>query len=179
MSEQRGQPGTFIVGFGKPAPKLEKKAASYFAWSKQFITWAVTNTCDDALTETSDPITLQRAQPGTFIVGFGKPVPKLESKAGSYFPWSKQFITWAVTNTCDDALTETSDPIILQGPHAMSRGELEFRHGPNKVAPGRRAFEETIAAVTHNSPLPHRCKRLAALASRWLKFDGTTFPATT
>ena len=59
LSEQRGQPGTFIVGFGKPAPKLEKKAASYFAWSKQFITWAVTNTCDDALTETSDPITLQ------------------------------------------------------------------------------------------------------------------------
>ena len=44
-SEQRGQPGTFIVGFGKPAPKLENKAGSYFLWSKQFITWGVTNTC--------------------------------------------------------------------------------------------------------------------------------------
>ena len=29
-SEQRGQPGTFIVGFGKPAPKLENMAGSYF-----------------------------------------------------------------------------------------------------------------------------------------------------
>ena len=75
----------------------------------------------------------QHGQPGTFIVGFGKPAPKLENKAGNCFPWSKQFMTWAVTNTCDDALTETSDPIILQGPHAVSRGELEIRHGPNKV----------------------------------------------
>ena len=53
---------------------------------------------------------------------FGKPAPKLENKAGSYFTWSKQFISWAVTNTCDDALTETGDPIILQGPHAMRKG---------------------------------------------------------
>ena len=66
----------------------------------------------------------QRGQPGTFIVGFGKPAPKLEKKAASYFAWSKQFITWAVTNTCDDALTETSDPITLQGPRAKCRGEL-------------------------------------------------------
>ena len=64
----------------------------------------------------------QRGQPGMFIVGFGKPAPKLENKAGSYFTWSKQFISWAVTNTCDDALTETGDPIILQGPHAMRKG---------------------------------------------------------
>ena len=95
----------------------------------------------------------QHGQPGTFIVGFGKPAPKLENKAGNCFPWSKQFMTWAVTNTCDDALTDASDPIILQGPHAMARGKLEIRHGPNKVASARRSFEGIAAAVTLNSPL--------------------------
>ena len=54
-------------------------------------------------------------------MAFGKPAPKLESKAGRYCPWSKQLLTWVATNTCDDALTETSEPIIVQGPHAMSR----------------------------------------------------------
>ena len=93
---------------------------------------------------------------------FGKPAPKLENKAGSYFPWSKQFITWAVTSTCDDALTETSDPIILQGPHATSRGALEIRHGPNKVASARRAFEGITAAVTHNSPLLRKIQEIGS-----------------
>ena len=37
-SEQCGQPGTFIAGFGKLAPKLENKAGSSFTSSKQFIT---------------------------------------------------------------------------------------------------------------------------------------------
>ena len=104
----------------------------------------------------------QRGQPGMFIVGFGKPAPKLENKAGSYVPWSKQLITWAVTNTCDDALMETSDPIILQGPHAISRGELEIRHGPNKVASARREFEGITAAVTHNSPLLRKIQEIGS-----------------
>ena len=73
-----------------------------------------------------------------------------------------QFITWAVTNTCDDALTETSDPIILQGPHAVSRGELEIRHGPNKVVSARRAFEGITAAVTLNSPLLRKIQEIGS-----------------
>lgn len=95
----------------------------------------------------------QRGLLGTSIVGFGKPAPKLEIKAGSYFLWLKQFITWAVTNTCDDVLMETSDPIVLQSRHAISREEIEFRHGPNKEASVRRAFEGITAAFTHNLPL--------------------------
>ena len=33
-----GQPGTFLVGFGKPSPKLDSsKEGNYFKWSKQFL----------------------------------------------------------------------------------------------------------------------------------------------
>lgn len=121
----------------------------------------------------------QRGLLGTSIVGFGKPAPKLEIKAGSYFLWLKQFITWAVTNTCDDVLMETSDPIVLQSRHAISREEIEFRHGPNKEASVRRAFEGITAASPTTCPFCARSKTLAALDSRWQKFDGITSRAMT
>ena len=92
------------------------------------------------------------------------PPQNLKIRQVSYFPWSKQFITWPATNTCGDALTETinSDPIILQGPHSISRGELEIRHGPNKVVSARRAFEGITAAVTLNSPLLRKIQEIGS-----------------
>lgn len=58
----------------------------------------------------------QRGQPGMFLVRFEKPVPKLNSEASSYFPWSKYITAWTVTNTCDDARKETSDPLYSRAP---------------------------------------------------------------
>ena len=104
----------------------------------------------------------QGGQPGTFIVDFGRPTLKLESKAGRCFPWSKHFITWAATSPSDDALTETSDSIISQGPHGMSRGELEIRHRSNKGASSRRAFEGITAAVTHTSPVLRKIQEIGS-----------------
>ena len=93
-----------------------------------------------------------RGQPGTFVVGFGKPAPKLdEVKEGGYFRWVKQFMSWSISNTCDEALKMTSDPIIFQGPNKRSREELECQFGPTKVAAARRAFEGIAAAITNSS----------------------------
>ena len=48
--EPHGQPGTFLVGFGEPSPNLDSsEEGNCFKLSKQFLSWAVTNTCDDAL----------------------------------------------------------------------------------------------------------------------------------
>ena len=44
----------------------------------------------------------------------------------------------------------------------MSRGELEIRHVPNKVALARRAFEGITAAVTHNSPLVRKIQEIGS-----------------
>ena len=50
----------------------------------------------------------------------------------------------------------------MQGLHAVSRGELEIRHGPNKVASARRSFEGITAAVTHNSPLLRKIQEIGS-----------------
>ena len=43
--EPHDQPGAFLADLGKPSPKLDcKKEGNCFAWSKQFQSWAVTNT---------------------------------------------------------------------------------------------------------------------------------------
>ena len=44
----------------------------------------------------------------------------------------------------------------------MSRGELEIRHVPNKVALARRAFEGITTAVTHNSPLLRKIQEIGS-----------------
>ena len=93
-------------------------------------------------------------QPGTFLVGFGKPSPKLDSnKEDTYFKWLKKFLSWAVTNTCDDGLKENSDPIVLQGPNRRSQQDLEYRFGTATVAAARRAHEGIANALTNSSLL--------------------------
>ena len=93
-------------------------------------------------------------QPGTFLVGFGKPSPKLDSsKEGNYFKWSKQFLSWAVTNTCNDLLKETSDPIVLQGPNRRSQKDLDYRFGTARIAAARRAYEGITNAILNSSLL--------------------------
>ena len=59
---------------------------------------------------------LQRAQrPGSFLVCLGKSAPKLDSsKAENVLVWKKQFTSWAVTNSCEDALLETTNPIYFR-----------------------------------------------------------------
>ena len=67
-------------------------------------------------------------QPGTSLIGFGKPSPNLDSsKEGSYLKWSNQFLSWAVTNTCDNVLKEVSDPIVSQGLNRRSQQGLDYR----------------------------------------------------
>ena len=93
-------------------------------------------------------------QPGTFLVGFGKPSPKLDSsKEGNYFKWSKQFLWWAVSNTCDDVLKETSDPIVLQGPNRKTQQDLDHRFRTARVAAARWAYEGITNALSNSSLL--------------------------
>ena len=50
-----------MVCHNKPVPKLDTKTGDvdFFAWKKQFTSWAVTSRCADALKETFNPIYLQ------------------------------------------------------------------------------------------------------------------------
>ena len=69
-------------------------------------------------------------QPSSFLVGLGKPALKLDSsKTGNFFVWKKQFTSWAVANSCEDSLLETTNPIAFQGPNTVSREELAGRPG--------------------------------------------------
>ena len=81
-------------------------------------------------------------QPGTYFVRLGKPSPNLDSNMeGHVFKWSKQFLSWAGTNTCDDSFKETSNTIVLQGPNRKSQQDLIYRFATSRVAAARRAYE--------------------------------------
>ena len=82
------------------------------------------------------PVEQRTQQPGSFLIGLRTPpLPKLDnSKTDHILVWKKQFTSWAVTNSCEDALLETTNPIVIQGPNTVSREELVFRHGQARVA---------------------------------------------
>ena len=58
--------------------------------------------------------------------------------------WLKRFLSWAVTNTYNDMLKETRDPIVLQGPNRGSQQDLEYRFGTARVAAARRAYTNAL-----------------------------------
>ena len=84
---------------------------------------------------------------GSFVAGQDKPSPKLDRKTGNYFVGKKQFTSWCVINSCEDALMETSNPMVFQGPNYVSNEELVFSHGAGRVAAGRGAYEDVINAI--------------------------------
>ena len=86
------------------------------------------------------PVEQRAQQPGTFFVGLGKPATKL-------FVRKRQFTSWAVTNSCDDARLETTNPILFEGPNAVSRKELVFHHGQAREASARMVHEGITSAV--------------------------------
>ena len=61
------------------------------------------------------PVEQRTQQPGSFVVGLGKPSPKLDHKTRNHFVWKKQLTSWCVTNSHEDDLTETNNPIVFQG----------------------------------------------------------------
>ena len=71
-------------------------------------------------------------QPGTFMIDLRKPAPKHDNKVGSFFTWTKQMTSWAVSNTCEGALKETVNPIVFQGPNAKGRGSWIFSLGERR-----------------------------------------------
>ena len=93
----------------------------------------------------------ERIQPGTFMIGFGKPAPKLNDKVGSLFTWTKQMTSWGVSNTCEGAFKKTENPIVFQGPNAKSREGLDFQFGREKVASARGTYEGITTAVSNSS----------------------------
>ncbi|CAM9184868.1 unnamed protein product, partial [Laminaria digitata] len=92
----------------------------------------------------------QHAQPGTFMVSQNKPAPKLNDKTGGveYFTWKKQFRSWAVSSSCEDALKETTNPIIFHGPNTNTH-----LHERNEVTAARRAHDGINHAMTSQSLL--------------------------
>ena len=61
--------------------------------------------------------------------------------------------SWAVTNSCEDALLETTNPIVFQDPNTVIGEELVFRHGQARDASARRAYEAIASAVTNSFQL--------------------------
>ena len=89
----------------------------------------------------------QRGQQPGCLVSLGKPAPKLNQKTGYFFVWKKQ-LSCAATNSCEDALLEIDNPIVLQGPSAMKKEELLFRHGPSRVTSTRMTSEGITKAIS-------------------------------
>lgn len=56
---ERIQAGTFMICFGKPAPKVNGKIGSSFSWAKQRTPWAVSKTCQSTFKETGKSIVSQ------------------------------------------------------------------------------------------------------------------------
>ncbi|CAN0239714.1 unnamed protein product, partial [Laminaria digitata] len=92
----------------------------------------------------------QRAQPGTFMVSTNKPAPKLSDKTAGvdYFTWKKQFTSWAVSHSCEDALKETANPITFHDPHTNTH-----LHECNEVTAARRAYDGINHAINSQSLL--------------------------
>ena len=76
--------------------------------------------------------------------------PGIPGWTGTFFVWKKHFTSWTVTNSCEDALLGTTNPIVFQGPDAVSREELVFHHGQAREASARRAYKEITNAVTNS-----------------------------
>ena len=91
----------------------------------------------------------------------GKPVPELNDEVGSFFTWTKQMTSWAVSNTCEGAFKETENIVVFQGPKAKSREEFDFQFGRETVASARRAYERITTAVS-NSSLPPNVYQLGS-----------------
>ena len=73
--------------------------------------------------------------------------PGIPGWTGTFFVWKKHFTSWTVTNSCEDALLGTTNPIVFQGPDAVSREELVFHHGQAREASARMVHEGITSAV--------------------------------
>ena len=70
-----------------------------------------------------------------------------------YFNRSKQLLSCAVTNTCDDVLKENCDPMVLQGPNRRRQQDLDYRFGTPRVAAARSASEGITKQISNSSLL--------------------------
>lgn len=101
---------------------------------------------------------------GTFLVGFGKPSPNFDSSnEGRYFHWSRKVVSWAVTNTSDDVITETSDPGVLQGPNSKGQKDLDYRFETARTAVTRGVYDG-ISNVMSNSFSLYKIYDIASLS---------------
>ena len=84
------------------------------------------------------------------MVSQNKPAPKLNDKTAGvdYFTWKKQFTSWAFSHSCEDALKETTNPIIFHGPNTNTH-----LHECNEVAAARRAYDGINHAINSQSLL--------------------------